>query len=431
MTQIERARKGKITSKMKKVASFEGLSGEFIAKGVSEGSIVIPSSRLRKTEKLCGIGEGLRTKVNANIGTSPGHDNTGYEIKKLEIATKAGADTVMDLSTGRHMKRTRRAILERSRIPVGTVPIYEVASMAFEKRTGLGDITTGDILDCLNGQALEGVDFFTIHAGVTRNAVKILFEEGRLMDIVSRGGAILANWMLTTGMENPLYEHFDDVLEISKRYDITLSLGDGMRPGCIKDAGDGAQIEELVTLGQLAKRAKAKGVQAMIEGPGHVPINEIETNVRMEKSLCDNAPFYVLGPLVTDIASGYDHITAAIGGAIAAASGADFLCYVTPSEHLRLPSAQDVKEGVIASKIAAHAADIAKHVKDAGKVDDMISRARKERDWETQLKLSIDPSKSRSLRKSSKPLVKDVCTMCDRYCALKIFDEITKKAKTP
>jgi phosphomethylpyrimidine synthase len=426
MTQLDAAKNKKITEKMESVARAEGVSSQFIREGVSRGTIVIPSNINRKIPKYCAVGKGLRTKVNANIGSSLGCEDINLEVKKLEVSIEAGADTVMDLSTGENLKEIRALILEKSTVPVGTVPIYEVIADKLKTNGEITDITKDDIFTCLEDQAKEGVDFFTVHCGVTKKALMKLQEEKRLLDIVSRGGALMAQWMIKTGRENPLYEYYDDVLKIAKDYDITLSLGDGMRPGCIKDATDKAQITELITLGELAKRAKDFGVQVMIEGPGHIPIHEIRENVEMEKSLCEDAPFYVLGPIVTDIAAGYDHITSAIGGAIAAAAGADFLCYVTPSEHLRLPTLEDVREGVIATRIAAHAADIAKGVKGARDMDDAISLSRKKRDWTRQIALSIDPRKAREYRESSIPQLKDVCTMCDKYCSIKIFDEMKK-----
>jgi len=424
MTQLEKARKKKITEEMRLTAKSEGVSPEFIRKGVACGVIVIPSNINHKLTKYCAIGKGLRTKVNVNIGSSLGCEDIKLEIKKLKIAIDMGADTVMDLSTGENLKKIRSLILKKSKIPVGTVPIYEIVIDKLELGKDIGDITKGDILTCLENQAREGVDFFTVHCGVTQNAFKNLQEEGRLLDVVSRGGAFIIQWMRKTGKENPFYEYYNEILEIARNYDVTLSLGDGMRPGCIKDATDRAQITELVTLGELAKMARKYGVQVMIEGPGHIPMHEIKRNVEIEKSLCDDAPFYVLGPIVTDIAAGYDHITSAIGGAMAAAAGADFLCYVTPSEHLRLPALDDVKEGLIAAKIAAHSADIAKGVKGAMDMDNAISLARKKRDWARQIELSIDPKKATKYRKNSLPMSKDVCTMCDKYCSIKMFDEL-------
>jgi phosphomethylpyrimidine synthase len=423
MTQLEAARKQKTTKKMELVAKSEGVAPEFIRNGIAHGTIVIPSNTGRVIPKYCAIGKGLKTKVNANIGSSLGCENLGLEEKKLEISIEMGADAVMDLSTGENLKKIRSVILKKSTVPVGTVPIYEIVADKLKSGKKLSSITKKDILNCLTRQAEEGVDFFTVHCGVTQDALQKLREQKRLLDVVSRGGALIIQWMMKTGEENPLYRYYDEILEIAKKFDITLSLGDGMRPGCIKDATDRAQIAELITLGQLAKRAKGHGVQVMIEGPGHIPLHQIRENVQMEKSLCEEAPFYVLGPIVTDIAAGYDHITSAIGGAVAAAAGADFLCYVTPSEHLRLPTPEDVREGVIASKIAAHAADIAKGVTGAMDIDYAISLARKKRDWAKQINLSIDPKKAKKYRESSVPLSKDVCTMCDKYCSIKLFDE--------
>ena len=428
MTQLEASIKGQVTEEMRHVAHAENVSPEYILEGVSRGTIVIPANKRRRVKNHCGIGKGLKTKVNANIGSSLGHENVEDELKKLDTAVQWGADTVMDLSTGADLKQIRRLILERSEVPVGTVPIYEIVADISRSGKDIGKVTIEGILQCLEEQAIEGVDFFTIHSGVTQAAYRSLLEEKRLLDVVSRGGAFMIKWMAETGRENPLYEYFDKVLQIAKAYDITLSLGDGMRPGCIKDATDRAQITELVTLGELARRARDRGVQVIIEGPGHVPINQVRENVRLQKSLCDGAPFYVLGPIVTDIAPGYDHITGAIGGAIAAEAGADFLCYVTPAEHLRLPTCGDVQEGVIASKIAAHAADIAKGVTGARKADDTISLARKRRNWPEQIRLSLDPGKAKAYRESSVPQAKDnVCTMCDQYCSIKVFDEARKK----
>lgn len=423
MTQLESAKIGKITPEMRQVAKAEGVDPKALVRKIAEGKIVIPCNRLRKKRKLCGIGEGLRTKINANIGTSAGSSSLPVEVKKLRVSVEYGADAVMDLSTGGNLKKIRRAILKASAVPVGTVPIYEVAVSADRKGMPIPSISEDEIFAVLEEQAGEGVDFFTVHCGVTIEAVDRLRKEGRIADVVSRGGAILIEWMVRNGRENPFYEDFDRILEIAKRYDVTLSLGDGMRPGCLADATDRAQIQELITLGELAKRAREMGVQVMIEGPGHVPLDQIGSNILLEKKLCHGAPFYVLGPLVTDIAPGYDHITSAIGGAIAGANGADFICYVTPSEHLGLPSVDDVKTGVIAARIAAHAADIAKGVKDALDWDIAMSKARKKRDWRRQFELAIDPKLARKYRKRSRPPSKDVCTMCGQYCSMKISEE--------
>jgi thiamine biosynthesis protein ThiC len=423
MTQIEIARAGKISPEMRRVAKDEGLSVDFIRKGLIKGTIVIPKNIKHRLAKPCGIGKGLKTKINANIGTSKDSSSIADEIKKMDLAIASGADAIMDLSTGARIEETRERILSRSKVPVGTVPIYEMVINGLKKYGSISDITFDEMFAVLEKQAREGVDFFTIHAGVTKKALAVLKKNPRLLDIVSRGGAFLAEWIITNGKENPFYENFDSIIDLAKRYDITLSLGDGLRPGSILDATDKPQLTELVTLGELQRRALKKGVQVMIEGPGHVPIDQIEANVILEKSICNGAPFYVLGPLVTDIAPGYDHITSAIGGAIAGSAGADFLCYVTPAEHLRLPSLADVKDGVIASKIAAHAADIAKGVKGSIDKDIAISKARAARDWKKQFALAIDPVKPMEYRKSSKPGMDDVCTMCGEYCSIKTAEK--------
>ncbi|MDP3790240.1 MAG: phosphomethylpyrimidine synthase ThiC [Candidatus Omnitrophota bacterium] len=429
MTQFESAKKGIITEKMRLAAKSETSTAEYIRKGIANGSIVLPSNISRKITRCCAVGKGLRTKVNANIGSSAGCENIETELKKLRAAVEAGADTVMDLSTGDGLIKIRSSILKKSDIPVGTVPIYEMAVKKLAAGKNIADISKDDMLECLESQAIAGVDFFTVHCGVTKKALSKLRDEGRILDVVSRGGALIAQWIAKTGKENPFYVYYDEILDIAHKYDVTLSLGDGMRPGCIKDATDKAQITELKTLGALATRARKAGVQVMIEGPGHVPINQIKRNIEMEKSICDNAPFYVLGPIVTDIAPGYDHITSAIGGALAAYFGADFLCYVTPAEHLRLPTVEDVKEGVIASRIAAHAADVAKGIKGAIDLDNTISLARKRRDWKKQIDCSIDPKKAREYRATSVPITSDVCTMCNKYCSIKLFEEAAASGK--
>lgn len=423
MTQLEYARKGRITPEIKYISKQEGLGTKDLIKKIAEGKIVIPHNLLRKKTKPCGIGEGLRTKINANIGTSPDLKSIKDELKKLKVAIENGADTVMDLSMGGDLRRIRNTILKASPVPVGTVPIYEVAVNAMRGEKPIPYISEDEIFATIEAQAKEGVDFFTLHCGITTETIERLKKEGRVADVVSRGGAILIEWMVHNKKENPLYVGFDRILEIAKKYDVTLSLGDGMRPGSLADATDRAQIQELLVLGELTKRAWDSGVQVMIEGPGHVPLNQIESNVLLEKSICHGAPFYVLGPLVTDVAPGYDHITSAIGGALAAAYGADFLCYVTPSEHLSLPSVSDVKVGVISSRIAAHAADIAKNVKGALDWDISMSVARKKRDWKKQFSLAIDAELPKEYRKRSSPSAKDVCTMCSQYCSMKLADE--------
>jgi len=427
MTELGRAKNNILTPLMKKIASLEGVRPAFILKQIKEGKVVIPYNNQHKIKNPCGIGGGLRTKINANIGTSTDKSRISEEIKKLRVSLKYGADTVMDLSVGGNIGKIRREILKNSSVPVGTVPIYDIAINAQEKKGNLNKFNIDDILDALETQAKEGVDFFTIHFGVTKKSLAALNKQKRLMGVVSRGGAILANWINSHRKENPFYEHFDKILDIAYRYDVTLSLGDGLRPGSVLDATDRAQITELKILGGLAERAKKRNVQVMVEGPGHVPIDQIKRNVRLEKELCHGAPFYVLGPLVTDVAPGYDHITSAIGGALAASYGADFLCYVTASEHLRLPTLDDVREGVIASKIAAHAADIVKLGKTAIKWDKEMSAARRKRDWKKQIKLAIDPDKARFYRNSSKPNLADVCTMCGKYCSMKLMDECLRE----
>ena len=426
MTQLEYALKNKITRQMRKVAKAEGLAPEDLRAKVALGEVVIPVNRNRPKPKPCGIGAGLTTKVNANIGSSEDYINMREELKKLKVAVKYGSDTIMDLSTGGNLTRIRKRIIEESPIPVGTVPIYEAVVNCVRKKKSIANLTGEDIFSAILNQAKEGVDFMTLHCGVTRQTVERLKKQKRLIDMVSRGGTFLAEWIILKKKENPLYENFGEVLEIARKYDITLSLGDGMRPGAIADATDGPQIEELVILSELAKKARRAGVQVMIEGPGHIPINQIKANVLLEKRLSGNTPFYVLGPLVTDIAPGYDHITGAIGGALAASYGADYLCYVTPSEHLRLPDINDVKEGVITTKLAAHAADVAKGLKRSVERDNRMSKARRERNWKRQISLALNPEKAVRLRRSSKPLIKDVCTMCGEYCAIKMSEELRK-----
>jgi len=424
MTQLEFAKKNRITPQMKKVAKDEGLEPEYICENIKKGRLVIPANPNHRIEKVCGIGEGLRTKVNANIGTSPDSVNIQEELQKLKVAIASGADAVMDLSTGGNLIKIRREILKKSSVPIGTVPIYEAVCNVTKHHRSISKMDEEDLFGAIEAHAKDGVDFVTVHCGVTLESIGRLKKEGRIMDVVSRGGAFLIEWMLTNKRENPLYERFDRLLEIARRYDVVLSLGDGMRPGALADATDRAQVQETILLGELAKTAQEYGVQVMIEGPGHVPINQIEANVILQKRLCHGAPFYVLGPLVTDVAPGYDHITSAIGGAIAAMAGADFLCYVTPSEHLRLPTVADVKEGVIASRIAAHAADIAKGVKGALDWDIKMSVMRKKRDWKGQVELAMDKERPREYRKASKPSEKDVCTMCSTYCSMKAIEKM-------
>ncbi|MFH1996248.1 MAG: phosphomethylpyrimidine synthase ThiC [Candidatus Omnitrophota bacterium] len=427
MTQLEIAREMKISVYARLIAEREGVAAETVRESIANGRVVIPANRNRTIAKPCGIGEGLTTKVNANIGTSKDFSDLATELEKTDAAIAAGADTIMDLSTCPNSKNIRKEILARSIVPVGTVPIYETIVEGLRRNREIQDIPSEAFFETLQAQAEEGVDFFTIHAGVTKAAIETLKKHPRILDIVSRGGAILAEWIEKNNKENPFYSEFERVLSIAQKHDVTLSLGDGLRPGSIIDATDAAQVFELYTLGELQKRAVEYGVQVMIEGPGHVPIHQIRSNVTLQKSICNKAPFYVLGPLVTDIAPGYDHITGAIGGAIAASAGADFLCYVTPSEHVRLPSVEDVHEGVIASKIAAHAADISKGIKGAVERDRQISLARKARDWRKQFSLALDPEKPKKLRALSEPRDQEVCTMCSEFCSIRQAEKVLKR----
>ncbi len=422
-TQLAKARKGAVTPEMEAVARAEGVDLQSLMQGVAEGRVVIPANKGRRGVRPTGIGKGLTVKVNANIGTSSDHYDPAEELAKLEAAIEAGADTIMDLSTGGDIDAVRRLILERSTLPLGTVPIYQAAIEVAESKGGIVQMNPDDIFEVIERHAKDGVDFVTVHCGVTLSTLERLKAQGRITDIVSRGGAFLATWMIYNEQENPLYEYFDRLLELAQHYDVTLSLGDGLRPGCLADATDRPQIQELLLLGELAERAWTEGVQVMIEGPGHVPLDQIATNIQLEKQLCKGAPFYVLGPLVTDVAPGYDHIVCAIGGALAGYHGADFLCYVTPAEHLKLPTPEDVREGVIATRIAGHAADVARGLAKAREWDDEIARARKALDWERQMQLAIDPHKARQYRQESRPQMDEVCTMCGKFCAIKMVRE--------
>ena len=421
MTQLELAREGRISPQMKLVAEKEEVEAELIRQGVAQGTIVIPANIRHTNLEPCGIGKGLHTKVNANIGTSADYGNIDTELEKLRIAIEYKSDTVMDLSTGGDLAAICQAIIASCPLPLGTVPIYQAGIEIIERQGAIVNMAADDLFAIIERQAENGVDFMTVHCGVTQRTIAQLKSQGRSTDVVSRGGAFLMGIMLHQQRENPLYEQYDRLLEIARRYDITLSLGDGMRPGSIADATDRPQVEELLTLGELVERAWAAGVQVMVEGPGHVPIDQIIANVQLEKRICQGAPFYVLGPLVTDIAAGYDHITGAIGGAIAAAAGADFLCYVTPSEHLSLPDTEDVKEGVIGARIAAHAADIVKGVKGAADWDKKMSAARKNLDWEEQVRLSLDPAKARQAH--NRFPTGSTCSMCGPYCAMALVKE--------
>jgi len=421
MTQRQQALKGNITPQMREVAKDEQLSPEEVRVGLAKGEIAIPFNPLHANCRAIGVGKGLKVKVNANIGNSADFPCLEEELKKLDAALSAKTDFVMDLSTGGDVNAIRRAILEKCTVPLGTVPIYQAK---LQDR-----MTVNGMFEVVEEQAKEGVDFMTIHCGVTFETIGHLKKHPRLMDVVSRGGALMMQWIIENRDENPFYKYYDRLLEIAVKYDITLSLGDGMRPGSIIDAGDQAQIQELVILGDLTLRAWESGVQVIIEGPGHVPYDQIESQMKMQKEICKNAPFYVLGPLPTDVAPGYDHITAAIGGTLAAVAGADFLCYVTPTEHLGLPTPEDVKEGVIASRISAHCADIAKGIKGAKDWDLEMSKARKALDWKKQLELAIDPEKARAIynnRQTGKQATGEPCSMCGEFCAMKVSAKVLR-----
>ena len=415
-TQMDAAKKGIFTPEMKQVLENESISKQDLMENMAKGSIAVPANKNHLCLKAAGVGKGLKTKINVNLGVSKDVCSFDAEMNKAELAIKYKADAVMDLSVSGDTESFRKRLVKEVPVMIGTVPIYDTLT-----RTGkpVEKITLDDWFKTAEIHAENGIDFITIHAGLNKKCAKSLRTNKRLCGIVSRGGAILFEWMEKTDNENPFYEHFDRLLDICEKYDVCISLGDGLRPGAIKDSTDAPQIEELITLGELTKRAWERNVQVMIEGPGHVPLHEIEMNMKLQKKLCHNAPFYVLGPLVSDIAPGYDHITSAIGGALAAMHGADFLCYVTPAEHLRLPDSNDVKEGIMASKIAAHAGDIAKGIKDADNMDHKMSKARGELDWEGQFACAIDPEKARAYRKSSEPVEKSVCTMCGDFCAVK------------
>ncbi len=409
---------------MRAVARQEGVPLSLVVRGVASGRIVIPRNPRRGGEvAVKGIGEGLCTKVNANVGTSPDYVNVEEEVEKAKVAERYGADAVMDLSIGGDLDLVRRRILREVNLPVGTVPVYQAVVEA-SKRGSPVDLSPDDLFNTIRRQARDGVDFMTVHCGVTRSLAERL-KGKRVLGVVSRGGAFLLAWMLKQGKENPLYEEFDYLLEIAAEYDLTLSLGDGMRPGSLGDASDYFQLQELLTLGRLVERAREKGVQTMVEGPGHLPLDQVEWNVKLEKAVCKGAPFYVLGPVVTDLAPGYDHLVGAIGGAVAGMAGADFLCYVTPSEHLCLPSVEDVKEGVIAAKIAAHVADVAKGRGWERELE--MGRARRELDWEKQFRLSLYPEKAMRLRKERPPrLDPQTCSMCSKFCVLRFLGEMLK-----
>jgi len=405
---------------MEQCAAIEGVAPEFIRAGIEEGTIVLTRNKVHANARPLAIGKGLRTKINANIGTSRDRVDLALELEKIKVSVACGADTIMDLSTGGNIGEIRRAVMDNSPVPVGTVPIYQAAVEIIESQRAILEMTGDDIFRAIEENGKDGVDFITVHCGVTRESVARINRQGRVLGIVSRGGSMLAHWMEANGRENPLYEDYDRLLEIARRYDMVLSLGDGLRPGCLADATDRGQVQELIILGELTSLARDKGVQVMIEGPGHVPLNEITSNILLQKSLCKGAPFYVLGPLPTDIAPGYDHITSAVGGAIAGAAGADFLCYVTPAEHLRLPSLDDVRQGVVASRIAAHIADIAKGLPGSMEKDLSMARFRKEFDWEGQIRTAIDPETAEKYLEKSESAKKEGCTMCGEFCAIKL-----------
>lgn len=422
-TQMDAAKKGIITDEMKIVAKKESIQINQLIDLMAIGQVVIPANKNHKSLKPYGIGKKLKTKINVNLGTSKDCLDTEVEMEKVMNAVNLGAEAIMDLSSFGDTQTFRRKLIEECPAMIGTVPIYD-AVVYYNKP--LRSITSKEWIDVVRMHAEDGVDFLTLHCGVNKHTAERFKKSNRLTNIVSRGGSIIFAWMELTGNENPFYEYYDEILDICSEYDVTISLGDACRPGSIADAGDVSQIEELVTLGELTTRAWEKNVQVMIEGPGHMPLNQIKSNMEIEETVCKGAPFYVLGPLVTDVAPGYDHITAAIGGAIAATYGASFLCYVTPAEHLRLPTVEDVKEGIIASKIAAHAADIAKGVKGATDWDNEMSKARRDLDWEKMFELSIDPEKARRYRAESKPENEDTCTMCGKMCAVRNINKILK-----
>jgi phosphomethylpyrimidine synthase len=416
---MEQARKGQLTDQIRKIADIEGISSQKLLKRIATGKIVIPCNINRYTSPL-GVGKGLTTKINANVGSSPELEDPQQEVKKALLAVEYGAHTVMDLSTGPRFREVRRAIMDATKAPIGTVPIYQAGIIASKNKGAVVDMDEDDMFSAIEEQAREGVDFMTIHCGITRDTVEKTQKSKRTMGIVSRGGAFLAAWIIHNQQENPLFQNYDYLLEIAREHDVTISLGDGLRPGCLADASDIPQMAELNILGELVQRAREAGVQVMVEGPGHVPLNQINANMQIQKTVCKEAPFYVLGPIVTDLAPGYDHITSAIGGAIAASSGADFLCYVTPAEHLSIPNLHEVKEGVIASRIAAQAADVALGIDSAWDHEMKMAHARKNFNWDKQFRLAFDPEKPRKCRERNASSTRDMCTMCGEFCALRM-----------
>ena len=423
VTQIDFARAGQITPQMKEVAEREHRDPEYIRERVADGRIAIPANivHIKKGMRAFGVGEGLSTKVNVNLGISGDKADAAEEWKKVKIAEDFGADAIMDLSNSGKTRQFRQQLIDETPLMVGTVPMYDAIGY-MEKP--LVKLTKDDLFEVVRAHAEDGVDFMTIHCGINKSVTKTFKETGRLMNIVSRGGSLLFGWMEVTGNENPFYEYFDELLEICHEYDVTISLGDSCRPGCLYDSNDATETAEMIELGKLCKRAWAAGVQVMVEGPGHMALDEIAANMKLQKRLCHNAPFYVLGPLVTDIGVGYDHITAAIGGAISASSGADFLCYVTPAEHLCLPNAQDVLEGLMATKIAAHAADIAKKVPHARDMDDKMGQARRKLDWDSMWKCALDPVTGKKRYEESPAATEGTCTMCGKMCAVRTVNKV-------
>lgn len=423
VTQIDFARAGQITPQMKEVAEREHRDPEFIRERVADGRIAIPANivHIKKGMRAFGVGEGLSTKVNVNLGISGDKADAAEEWKKVKIAEDFGADAIMDLSNSGKTRQFRQQLIDETPLMVGTVPMYDAIGY-MEKP--LVKLTKDDLLEVVRAHAEDGVDFMTIHCGINKSVITTFKETGRLMNIVSRGGSLLFGWMEVTGNENPFYEFYDEVLEICHEYDVTISLGDSCRPGCLYDSNDATETAEMIELGKLCKRAWAAGVQVMVEGPGHMALDEIAANMKLQKRLCHNAPFYVLGPLVTDIGVGYDHITAAIGGAISASSGADFLCYVTPAEHLCLPNAQDVLDGLMATKIAAHAADIAKKVPHARDMDDKMGQARRKLDWDAMWKCALDPVTGKKRYEESPAATEGTCTMCGKMCAVRTVNKV-------
>lgn len=419
-TQMDAAKKGIITEQMKVVAKKEFREVEFIRQNVAEGKIVICANKKHKCINSNGIGSMLKTKINVNLGISRDYKNYDVEMKKVMEAVNMGAEAIMDLSSHGDTTGFRRKLTSECPAMIGTVPVYD---SVIHYQRDLATLTAKDFLEVIRLHAEDGVDFVTLHCGITRKTIDQIKNHKRKMNIVSRGGSLVFAWMCMTGQENPFYEFYDEILEICRQYDVTISLGDACRPGCLADAGDVCQIDELLRLGELTKRAWEKNVQVMVEGPGHIPLDQVEANIKIQQTICMGAPFYVLGPIVTDIAPGYDHITSAIGGAVAAMAGASFLCYVTPAEHLALPNIDDVKNGIIASKIAAHAADIAKHIPHARDIDDKMGDARRKLDWEAQWECAIDPEYARLIRSERKPEFDDTCTMCGKFCAVRSMNK--------